>query len=175
MRKIIIIVDAQNDFVKTPDEISCAEHIANYIDSVKKSEVPNFIVFTQDMHFDDAVYKSYIEGKNLPVHCVPDTNGFEVVDCLKPYFAMSIRKDTFASAQLANIIDFWCKENPDEEIEIEIMGFVTDICVVSNALLLRSVFPKVKITVYEDLCRGTSIEAHKAALQVMKSCFIEVK
>ena len=131
-------------------------------------------------------YATTLEGKKLPVeHCIEGTDGWMVdnrlLDALhvgysgeeQPMFACTfVNKPTFGSFDLVNVIaeDFESKKLD----EIVLCGFCTDICVVSNALLLRAKFPNTKITVMKDLCAGVTLEAHEAALKVMTSCQIDV-
>jgi nicotinamidase-related amidase len=121
-------------------------------------------------------YMTSLEGQKLPVeHCVEGADGWMIDDRLMEVLdgmCTFVNKPTFGSFDLAEIIaeDFENKELN----EIVLCGFVTDICCISNALLLRAKFPNTKITVYQDLCAGTTDENHDAALKVMKSCQIDI-
>lgn len=121
-------------------------------------------------------YLSTLEGEKLPVeHCIEGTDGWMIDNRLMEVLdgkCTFVNKPTFGSFDLAEII-VEDSEN-DDLTEIVLCGFVTDICLLSNALLLRAKFPNTKITVMKDLCAGTTDENHEAALKVMQSCQIEV-
>ena len=138
---------------------------------VKK--VKNFVgkvIFTRDTHFED--YMQTREGTKLPVpHCIKDTAGWQICDQLRPYAETIIDKITFGSEQLPQII-----KNYDETIEeIELCGLCTDICVISNAMILKAAFPEVNITVDSACCAGVTVESHNTALDAMKAVQIEIK
>lgn len=168
MSKILIIVDMQNDFVYGSLGSEAAQAIVQkVVDKVRNWN--ERILFTQDTHFED--YFKTLEGEKLPVeHCIKDTEGWEIIDELQEYITNSyqiILKRTFG-------YEGWDAFFLDKDDEIEIVGLCTDICVVSNALALRMFYPNTKITVDASCCAGTSVEAHNAALQVMKSCQIDI-
>lgn len=175
--KIIVIVDAQKDFCQDFESKLVVENIKTYLEQQKAAE-PCFIIFTQDCHYEDA-YERSVESYFYPPHCIPDTDGFEIVDELKPYAGISFRKDSFTSAELCNTIVHYVSsleyDKVNDRVEVEICGFLTDICVISNALLIRSMNPTLDISVLSNLCKGSDEESHRAALQVMKNCLIEVK
>ena len=124
------------------------------------------IVFTRDTHFAD--YMQTQEGKNLPVeHCIKDTPGWDICDQLKPYANEVVDKITFGSVDLPKMIT-------DAE-EIELCGLCTDICVISNAMILKAQFPEVKIAVDSSCCAGVSVESHNTALDAMRAVQIEIK
>lgn len=181
MKKILIVVDMQNDFVYGPLGSDEARTVAERIE--KKLSIlgeDNTVIFTRDTHKED--YLDTFEGKKLPVkHCIEGTEGWEIIPSLKenPHYSdrPKVDKKTFGCVYLPNTLyNCFGRSAFDEsaDIELEICGVCTDICVVSNALLLRAHFPNMKITVLKDLCAGTSPEAHEAALEVMKNCQIEV-
>lgn len=166
MSKTLIVVDMQNDFVYGSLGSEAAQAIVpKVVEKVKNWD--GGILFTKDTHFED--YLETLEGEKLPVeHCIKDTEGWEIIDELWQYITNSyqvILKRTFG-------YEGWAVLGGVDEIEI--VGLCTDICVVSNALALRMFYPNTKITVDASCCAGTSVEAHKAALQVMKSCQIDV-
>ena len=172
--KFLIIIDMQNDFVTGPLGTPEALGIIPYLkDKLKAAEDGRTtVIFTRDTHFDN--YSSTLEGKMLPTeHCKIDTNGWEIIPELNTHKAKILNKFTFAdryfAEELADCYDFSA-----EEAEIELCGVCTDICVVSTALMLRSFLPNVKIKVDSKCCAGTTPKKHKAALDVMKSCQIEV-
>ena len=112
------------------------------------------------------------EGKNLPVkHCIKGTAGWEICEELKPYVNDVIEKITFGSVDLPNVIKGF-----NEEIEeIELCGLCTDICVISNAMILKATFPEVKISVDGSCCAGVTVESHNTALNAMQAVQIEIK
>ena len=125
------------------------------------------LLFTRDTHGED--YLQTKEGKSLPViHCVKETEGWEIIDCLKSYADRIFDKETFGSIALADYV----AEQGYESIEL--VGLCTDICVVSNALLLKARLPETDIVVDRSCCAGVTPESHEAALEVMKSCQINV-
>ena len=181
MKKVLIVVDMQNDFVygilgslKAQD---AAKRIEDKLNTLSDDDI---VIFTRDTHKGN--YFETLEGEKLPVsHCLAGTGGWEIIDALKQNKHYTDRpkvdKNTFGCVYLPNTLyNCFGRSAFDEsaDIELEICGVCTDICVVSNALLLRAHFPNMKITVLKDLCAGTSPEAHEAALTVMKSCQIEV-
>ena len=166
--KYLIVVDMQNDFITGSLGSSLAEKIVPYV--VEK--VKNFngeVIFTRDTHFAD--YMKSQEGRNLPVeHCIKDTDGWQICDELKPYAVDIVDKITFGSVDLPKILNDY-----GEKIdEIELCGLCTDICVISNAMILKATFPEVKITVDSKCCAGVSVESHNTALKAMKAVQIEI-
>ena len=121
-------------------------------------------------HFVD--YMQTQEGKNLPAeHCIKDTDGWQICNELKPYVNEVVDKITFGSVDLPKILHDY-----GEEIEkIELCGLCTDICVISNAMILKATFPEAKIAVDSKCCAGVSTESHNTALDAMKTVQIEVK
>lgn len=174
MKKILIVVDMQNDFITGSLGTKEAQSIVD--EAVKIIE--NFdgdIYATYDTHFED--YPDTLEGINLPVlHCVKDTEGWEIdkriLDALNKKGFEAVEKVTFGSVDLPEIIS---EKYDISDIEIEILGLCTDICVVSNALILKANFPEVKITLWQDACAGVTPESHNAAITTMKMCQIDVK
>ncbi len=166
--KYLIVVDMQNDFITGALGSKLAEAIVPNV--VKKVE--NFngrVIFTRDTHFED--YLDTQEGKKLPVkHCIKDTDGWQICDELKGFANDVVDKITFGSINLPHIL-----KNSDSEIEeIELCGLCTDICVISNAMILKATFPEVKITVDGTCCAGVSVESHNTALDAMRAVQIEV-
>lgn len=169
MKKTLIVIDMQNDFVYgplgTPEAEAIVVNVEHKIDMYRKAGHP--VIFTKDLHWPN--YLETHEGKRLPVpHCmVGDTKGKELV--IKPEWGEHIiNKSTFGYTGWAYGFEYGV---PDL---IEIVGVCTDICVVSNALILRAVYPEINITVDASCCAGTTPENHKAALEVMKSCHIDI-
>lgn len=166
--KYLIVVDMQNDFITGTLGSKSAEGIvANVVEKVKKFD--GKIIFTRDTHF--AGYMQTQEGKNLPIeHCIKDTDGWQICDELKAYASNIVDKITFGSVDLPRIL----KDSGDEIEKIELCGLCTDICVISNAMILKASFPEIKIVVDSKCCAGVSIESHKTALEAMKAVQIEV-
>jgi len=127
-------------------------------------------LFTRDTHESD--YLSTQEGRNLPIeHCIKNTVGWEICDELKPYVQCVIDKPVFGSMELPKVIASY---GVDVE-EIELCGLCTDICVISNAIILKSAFPEAKIIVDAKSSAGVSRESHLNALSAMRAVQIEIK
>ena len=173
MKKILIVVDMQKDFVD--GALGSKEAVAIVDNVVKKIE--NFdgdIIVTYDTHSEN--YMETQEGKNLPVpHCIKGTNGWKldgkVQAAVDKREYKTIEKPTFGSTELPGYIK--ANYNPDE-IEIELVGLCTDICVVSNALLLKANFLETKVSVDASCCAGVTPESHNAALTTMRMCQVNV-
>lgn len=173
------VKDIQNDFITgplgTPEAVAIVPKVKEKIEEA--AENGDVIIYTRDTHFED--YLDTKEGKALPVpHCIYETDGWglvEELDTLSHLYrnVYCIDKLTFGSKHLPEILKednlaLFCNE-------IELVGVCTDICVVSNALILKSHFYQtMDITVDASCCAGTTPENHKAALRVMKSCQINV-
>ncbi len=163
--KTLIVIDMQNDFITdalgTKEAIEIVENVKKKIDSYKNSGYQ--IIFTRDTH--DENYLNTPEGKKLPVtHCVKGTKGWEIADGLYVEGAEIIDKPSFG----------WTKWKDKDFDEIELIGLCTDICVVSNALILKATFPNAKICVDASCCAGVTPETHNAALTTMKMCQIDI-
>ena len=176
MSKVLIVVDMQNDFVRGSLANPAAAAIIPFIESEIKSGKYSRVLFTQDTHYGD--YLNTQEGRKLPIeHCQLDTWGWEIVDELKQYKTGDnyICKHVFG---FLNWNDVWndmvADVVPDDVDEIVLVGTCTDICVVSNAMSLRTTFTEKEITVLAQGCAGLTEEKHKAALDVMESCLINV-
>ena len=165
--KYLIVVDMQNDFISGSLGSDMAKAIVeNVVDKVKSFD--GEIIFTRDTHAD--CYLDTMEGKNLPVvHCVKDTDGWQICPELLPYVKNVIDKVTFGSVDLPNII---AKSGDIESIEL--CGLCTDICVISNAFVIKANLPEVPVTVDASCCAGVTPESHLAALTTMKMCQVEV-
>lgn len=168
MSKVLIVVDMQNDFVSgslgSPEAQEILGNIQNKIAKYRKNG--DRIIFTQDTHHED--YLDTQEGRCLPVtHCIYGTNGWEIADGLGTEGCDFVQKPTFGYPD-------WEKEGLGNADEIELVGVCTDICVVTNALLLKTFFPEMKITVDAGCCAGTTPEKHQSALAVMQSCQVGV-
>ncbi len=172
MRKVLVVIDMQNDFIDGSLGTKEAEAIVpNVVEKIKSYNTED-IFATRDTHQPD--YMETQEGKNLPVeHCIEGTNGWEInTEVAKALGeAIIIDKPTFGSTILADTLK---KMNDKEEIEIELVGLCTDICVVSNALMLKATMPEVKISVDASCCAGVTPDKHNAALETMRSCQISI-
>lgn len=164
-----IIIDYQKDFIDGSLYNKDAIDIRKNLISRLKSDInkKNKIIFTMDTH-DANTYLNTNEGKHLPViHCVKNTLGWqldkEMIDSIDTDYQI-IEKNSFGFKD-------WKLENP---LNIYLAGVCTDICVVSNALILKALYPEANIYVYSDACAGLTKEKHDAALETMRSCQIEV-
>lgn len=180
--KILVVVDMQKDFVDgslgTPEAQAIVPNVENKI----RNGDYYAVVYTLDTHRSS--YLDTLEGKKLPVkHCIEYTDGWALaVSTHNSDEDYVVTKNTFGYLdwvkEITNIVyDVTYKtdiELETEEIEFELCGLCTDICVISNALILRATYPDNIITVDASCCAGTTPEAHKAALTVMKSCQIDV-
>ena len=166
--KYLIVVDMQVDFITGA---LGSEHAKAIVPSVVE-KVKNYkgkVIFTRDTHFEN--YLSTQEGKKLPVvHCIEGTKGWEICAELKPFVKTVVDKITFGSIDLPNLI----KDFGDEIEEIELCGLCTDICVISNAIVLKTAFPEVRIVVDGKCSAGVTMQSHETALSAMKAVQIEV-
>lgn len=173
-KKYLLVIDMQNDFVDgalgTPEACAIVDAVA-----ARAREFDGEVVFTRDTHGED--YLATQEGRNLPVaHCVEGTPGWELAPAVEAVRAERgarvFNKPAFGSVELAR----WLAEQDAREgVEsVELCGLCTDICVVSNALLVKAALPEVPLRVGKDLCAGVTPEAHEAALATMRSCQVEV-
>lgn len=174
MKHILVVVDMQKDFVD--GALGTAEAVAIVPNVVKKIESFDGQIFvTYDTHYDN--YMETSEGRNLPVpHCIKGTPGWEldaqVAKALEGKEYQAVEKNTFGSVDLPELVESAVGPRP---FTVELVGLCTDICVVSNALLLKAAFPEAQIFVDADCCAGVTPESHKAALTTMKMCQITVK
>lgn len=167
--KILIVVDMQNDFITGDLGSEAAERIVPKV----KEKIENFdgrIIFTRDTHFEN--YLDTQEGAKLPVvHCVKGSEGWKICGELSEYAEEIVDKPTFGSLELPDVI----RGGEDKIDEIELCGLCTDICVISNAMILKAAFPEVKISVDSACCAGVTEESHQTALSAMKAVQIEIK
>ncbi len=172
MNNVLIVVDMQNDFINgslgTPEAVAI---VPNVVEKIK-----NFngdIIFTRDSHEED--YLETQEGKNLPVeHCIKNTNGWnihnEISNLVK---GIIIDKVTFGSDKLVKLL---VEKNEQEKIDsITLVGLCTDICVISNALSIKTFLPETSIIVDASCCAGVSKKSHLRALEAMRACQIEIE
>ena len=176
MKKILVVVDMQNDFIDGSLGTPEAEAIVDRVVAKIKEYPEGCIYATRDTHQED--YLQTQEGENLPVvHCVEGTYGWEINDKVKEALgnAVVMNKPSFGSLQLADMMAMEFMGHDAAECEIELVGLCTDICVVSNALLLKASLPEVKISVDPACCAGVTPESHAAALKTMAMCQIGMK
>lgn len=170
-RKILIVVDMQRDFIDGALGTREAQAIVPAVIQ-KIKEYPACDVFaTQDTHPQN--YLTSQEGKYLPVpHCIKGQEGWGLHPDIGSLILQDhiFEKPTFGSVDLAFAIKKMAEKEP---LEIELVGLCTDICVVSNALLLKALLPETKISVDPHCCAGVSPEKHEAALETLKSCQIQ--
>lgn len=174
MRKVLVVVDMQNDFIDGALGTKEAENIVQSVIHKIKEYKPENVYATRDTHETD--YLTTQEGKNLPVeHCIRGTKGWEIreeiAEELKEKRAVIIDKPSFGSLELAELL---YEESKKEELEIELVGLCTDICVVSNALLLKAKMPETKIAADASCCAGVTVESHLAAIETMRMCQIGI-
>ena len=193
MKKVLVVVDMQNDFcgpdgvLTTPEAQAIVSKVAQYIrDNADKDTV---LFFTRDTH--DTNYLDTQEGRRLPIlHCLKDTYGWELVpemeeaiyDTRGKYFDFDtyfpfvsdhiINKPTFGSVDFQNLL--YILDEEDDIKEITFLGVCTDICIISNAILAKATLPEAIIKVVADCCAGVSPERHNAALEAMDYCQIEI-
>ena len=171
MKQILIVVDMQNDFI---DGALGTKEAAAIVPKVE-DKIRNFdgeVFFTRDTH--ETWYLETQEGKNLPVpHCIRGTEGWQIrkeLDALRK--TDPIDKETFGSTDLA--ADLLALHEDEEIGSITLVGLCTDICVISNALLIKATLPEVPIYVDAACCAGVTPESHENALKAMEACQIKV-
>lgn len=172
MSKYLIVIDMQNDFIDgslgTKEAMGIVPKVVEKIKTFEGN-----VIFTQDTHQKE--YLSTQEGRKLPVeHCIQGTHGWEIYSQLKPFLLeKGFCKNTFGSKELA---EFLAEQSEKEKIdEIWLVGLCTDICIISNALLLKAFLPETTIKVDASCCAGVTVESHNRALEAMKVCQIEVE
>lgn len=172
MKKILVVVDMQNDFITGSLGTLEAQNIVSSVRE-KISSYPRSCVYaTRDTHPEE--YLETQEGKMLPIkHCIRGSHGWELEASIAPLIDEHniIEKGTFGSTDLAYVLSVLNKQNP---ISIELVGLCTDICVVSNALLFKSFMPEVPICVDARCCAGVSPASHQSALATLKMCQVSV-
>lgn len=180
--KTLICVDMQNDFLTgslaNPAAAAIVEPMAEYIKNFDGE-----VLFTKDTHYED--YLNTQEGKNLPIeHCICRTKGWQINKKLLEAMVEKTKDEKWLGSDnlweivnkesFGDISNLQFKINPYEVNEIYLCGTCTDICVISIALNLKAFYPEIKMYCIADLCAGLTPEKHTAALEVMKSCQIEV-
>lgn len=175
--KILLVIDMQNDFLngalRNEEGIKI---IPNIVKKILEYKGKNYLVIaTRDTHEEN--YMQTQEGINLPtMHCIKDTEGWQIDDDINKVLNDSLifDKPTFGSLELASYL----REkylDLGSDLEIEMVGVCTDICVISNALLIKASLPEAHITVLKELCAGVTINSHNNALEAMKMCQINIK
>lgn len=167
--KYLIVVDMQVDFISGALGSAHAKAIVqNVVDKVQGFD--GEVIFTRDTHGED--YLETQEGRKLPIkHCIKDTDGWQICAELLPHAKTVVDKPTFGSEDLAQMM----KDRAEDVEEIELCGLCTDICVISNAMLLKAALPEVKISVDPACCAGVTPESHNVAIEAMKAVQIEIK
>ena len=175
MKKLLIVVDMQNAFIDgalgTAEGQAIVPTVTAHI-SQRRAEGYTLIA-TLDTHGED--YMNTPEGAKLPVpHCIKGTKGWEIRLEIKDALGdcLLVEKPTFGSVKLPRIVADIVGDDPD--VTIELLGLCTDICVVSNALLLKAHFTEAALQVKRDCCAGVTPEKHNAALETMASCQIDI-
>nr|WP_317282689.1 isochorismatase family cysteine hydrolase [uncultured Sellimonas sp.] len=172
MKKILVVVDMQNDFITgnlgTKEACAIVDRVKEKIEQYIKKDWE--VVFTRDTHTEE--YLTTQEGKYLPViHCVKNTEGWQIIPQIQKFTEgrKIFDKPSFGSMELARYI----QEGRYEQAEF--IGVCTDICVVSNALLTKTYVPEAEIFIDTDCCAGVTPESHNSAICTMKMCQIQIK
>lgn len=165
---VLLVIDLQNDFVDGALGNKGNDKIVKPIENL----VENFdgeVIFTRDTH--DENYLESLEGSHLPVkHCIKNSKGWQIKIDTKNYKV--IDKPSFGSYEL---VEYLKKLNEKEKIKnIYMVGICTDICVLSNAILIKNALLNTEVTVIEDLCKATNEKNHKIAIEAMKSCQVNI-
>ena len=177
--EILVVVDMQKDFVDgalgSPEAVAILPNVVNKIEEYKARG--GVILATLDTHGDN--YMDTSEGKNLPVvHCVKGSEGWKLhpaVAAALPESARVLEKPTFGSTELVKVVGEYVTQYGEENVSVELIGICTDICVVSNALLLKANFYEMPLSLDTSCCAGVTPATHDAALTTMKMCQIAVK
>lgn len=169
MKKLLIVVDMQHDFIDgtlgSPQAVAIVpgvvEKIRNYV------ERGDEVIYTLDTHFEN--YMSTQEGKKLPVsHCEKGTGGWELHEDIASFPGKRFEKSTFGSLECAA----YAAEG--KYASVELVGLCTDICVISNAMLLKAMLPETPVLVDAACCAGVTPESHQNALEAMKACQVDI-
>lgn len=169
MKRLLIVVDMQKDFVDGALGSREARAIVpRVIEKIKAYKAAGQeVAFTLDTHFDN--YMDTMEGKKLPVvHCVRGTSGWELIDELLPYGGMRFEKPAFGSRELGDYVE------QGEYDSVELIGLCTDICVISNAMVIKAAAPEIPVQVDASCCAGITPASHTNALNAMAMCQINI-
>ncbi len=172
MKNYLIVVDMQKDFVDgslgTKEAVAIVPAVKRRIEAALAAGEQ--VIFTRDTHPEN--YLETQEGQHLPVkHCIEGTEGWQIIPELREFAQEVIDKPTFGSTKLGAMLS----PLKDEIGEITLIGLCTDICVISNALLLKAYLPEVPVKVEAECCAGVTPESHLNALEAMKMCQIGVQ
>lgn len=179
MKKILIVVNAQNDFVTgILGSLDAETVLSNIVKKVKEYQLNNDEVwYIQDIHYSGD-YSSKNDNNDLPVrpieYCISDTNGAEICDELKELGAitnLTFKKETFGAKELMSFIEQFSDK---DDIQFELVGFYTDTSIISNIVLIKTICPNIHVVVDESCCIGTTRLKHTDALEVLKSLDIEI-
>lgn len=165
MKKTLIVVDMQNDFIDmalgTPEAVAIVPKVKEKILQYTKNG--DEVIFTRDTHFEN--YLQTAEGKKLPVpHCIKGRKGWEIAEGLYVEGCKIIDKPNFG----------WPNWKDEVLEDVELIGLCTDICVVSNALIIKATFPDADVKVDSSCCAGVTVATHEAALKTMAMCQIDI-
>lgn len=169
MKKLLVVVDMQNDFIDgslgTPNAQGIVASVAKVIGAYASRG--DDIVFTRDTHHEDYLHTQ--EGKKLPVlHCIEGSHGWQICDKLNTKGHTILNKPTFGSKELGKLV---VELAPDS---VELVGLCTDICVISNAMIIKAFCPELSISVKESCCAGVTPQSHENALMAMRVCQIDI-
>ena len=168
--KLLVVIDMQNDFLTgvlgNEQTAAVVDPVVRHIEEFRENEPDGQIIATLDTHYED--YMDTQEGRYLPVpHCIKGTDGWQLDERVELALGNCtlVEKNTFGSIDLPDII------GRDADIdEIQLIGVCTDICVISNAMLLKAAFPEVPVRIISGCCAGVTPESHENALSAMKMC-----
>lgn len=171
MQNILIVVDMQNDFIDgalgTKEAVSIVPHVVQKIKNFDGT-----VLFTRDTH--EETYMDTQEGKNLPVpHCIRGTQGWQIcpeVEALRK--TKAVDKATFGAKDLVSVLE--SEHQRDPIAQITLVGLCTDICVISNALLIKAFLPETELVVDAACCAGVTPESHRTALNAMRACQVRI-
>lgn len=170
--KILVVIDCQRDFISGALANKEAERrVPRIVEKIKQRQKEGWkILFTKDTHYSNYLYT--LEGKNLPVpHCIEGTEGWliapEICEAIEGEDYKILNKSTFGAMNIGNIINGMIEEG-DTLKEIEVIGFISSICVAANSIILRATYPNIPISVDASCCAGLTKEDHDAALLTMK-------
>lgn len=171
--KVLVVVDMQHDFVDGALGSPAAQAIVPQVAAKIRAyqEAGDYIICTRDTHREN--YPQTQEGKNLPIpHCIRGTQGWQILEQLECEDLPKVDKGTFGSRELPQVL---AQAFPNGDMDsIELVGLCTDICVISNAMVLKAFFPEVPILVDSACCAGVTPQSHENALEAMKVCQIAV-
>ena len=178
--KVLIVVDMQRDFINealgTPEAQAIVPNVAKKVEEYANND--DIIVYTRDTHYSN--YLDTMEGKKLPIpHCIKDTHGWGITQAVDIMYdrAFVVDKPTFGYINWERTLNYFIVSIYEQYTSIdsiEIVGLCTDICVISNAMILKAAYPEIPIIVDASCCAGVTPQSHKNALEAMKMCQIDV-